>query len=99
MDIQDASIHPVVVNKGKHKVGRLRLLTLQFGTGFLLEGSHPSLYLYGGKLCHLTHGYSKEKVAAKFSLFNHIIVHLACINFDNDAATEPTRDNSSNDDL
>ena len=53
--IHIAEIHPLVADAKKHKVGKLRLLTSQFGTGFLLNGTHESITPHGGRLCHLAY--------------------------------------------
>ena len=41
--IQEAAIFPFVANRRKHVDGNLRLLTSIFGSGWLLDGSHPSI--------------------------------------------------------
>ena len=41
--IQDARLHPYLANPAEHCKGNLRLLTSMFGTGFLLDGSHPEI--------------------------------------------------------
>merc|ERR1711867_82993 len=41
--INNAHLHPYLANPGKHCRGKLRLLTSRFGTGYLLDGSHPGI--------------------------------------------------------
>ena len=41
--INDAHLHPYLTNPGKHCKGKLCLLTSKFGTGYLLDGSHPEI--------------------------------------------------------
>ena len=41
--IQDARLHPYLANPAEHCKGNLRLLTSMFGTGYLLDGSHPEI--------------------------------------------------------
>ena len=41
--IHQAGIFPYVADRDKHIDGNLRLLTSIFGTGSLLDGSHPSI--------------------------------------------------------
>ena len=41
--INDAHLHPYLAKPGKHCRGKLRLLTSRFGTGYLLDGSHPEI--------------------------------------------------------
>ena len=43
LGIQYAGLHLLVADKTKHIEGNLRLLTSEFGTGFLLDGYHPEL--------------------------------------------------------
>ena len=56
--IHIAKIHLIVVDAKKHKVGNLQMLTSQFGTGFLLNGTHESITPHGGRLCHLAYNYT-----------------------------------------
>ena len=56
--IHIAEIHLIVADAKKHKVGNLRMLTSQFGTGFLLNGTHESITPHGGRLCHLAYDYT-----------------------------------------
>ena len=41
--INDAHLHPYLAKPGKHCKGKLRLLTSKFGSGYLLDGSHPEI--------------------------------------------------------
>ena len=41
--IQDARLHPYLADPGKHCRGNLRLLTSMFGTGYLIDGTHPEI--------------------------------------------------------
>ena len=43
LGIQDADLHPYLAKPSKHCKGKLRLLTSRFGTGYLLDGSHPQI--------------------------------------------------------
>ena len=43
LGIQDADLHPILTNPKKHRVGKLRLLSSRFGTGYLLDGTHPEI--------------------------------------------------------
>merc|ERR1711872_933937 len=43
LGIQDADLHPYLAKPSKHCKGKLRLLTSRFGTGYLLDGSHPEI--------------------------------------------------------
>ena len=43
LGIQDAHLHPYLAKPGKHCKGKLRLLTSRFGSGYLLDGSHPEI--------------------------------------------------------
>ena len=43
LGIQDANLHPFLANPNKHRVGKLCLLSSKFGTGYLLDGSHPNI--------------------------------------------------------
>ena len=43
LGIQDADLHPILANPTKHRVGKLRLLTSKFGSGYLLDGAHPEI--------------------------------------------------------
>ena len=43
LGIQDADLHPILANPAKHQVGKLRLLTSKFGSGYLLDGAHPRI--------------------------------------------------------
>ena len=40
--VQNARLFPVVVNLERHRVGNMRLLHSDFGTGMLLDGVHPA---------------------------------------------------------
>ena len=57
--IHVAEIHPIVADAVLHKSGNLRMLTSQFGSGFLLDGSHESITPHGGKLCNLAYDYTR----------------------------------------
>ena len=59
ISIHVAEIHPIVADAVMHKSGNLRMLTLQFGTGFLLDGSHESITPHGGRLCNLAYDYTR----------------------------------------
>ena len=39
----DVRLHPHLANPSKHLKGNLRLMTSMFGTGFLIDGSHPDV--------------------------------------------------------
>ena len=39
----DARLHPHLANPDEHRKGNLRLMTSQFGTGYLIDGSHPNV--------------------------------------------------------
>merc|ERR1711875_111292 len=41
--IQDAGLHPYLTNPAEHCKGNLQLLTSMFGTGYLLDSSHPEI--------------------------------------------------------
>ena len=56
--IHVAEIHPIVADAVRHKSGNLRMLTLQFRTRFLLDGSHKSITPHGGRLCNLAYDYT-----------------------------------------
>ena len=43
LGIQDADLHPYLAKPSKHCVGKLCLLTSRFGSGYLLDGSHPEI--------------------------------------------------------
>ena len=43
LGIQDADLHPYLAKPSKHCKGKLRLLTSRFGSGYLLDGSHPEI--------------------------------------------------------
>ena len=73
--IKDTLIHPVVFREKKYRTDSVRLQTLQLGSGYLLDGSHPSINVYGGKLYRASHRYRCQKIATKVSLINHTIVH------------------------
>ena len=60
--IQMAEIHPVVKDQDRHKVGNLRLLTSQFGSGYLLDGAHEDIHAQGGQLCNTAFAYSRGRV-------------------------------------
>ena len=59
ISIHVAEIHPIVADAVRHKSGNLRMLTLQFGSGFLLDGSHETIAPHGGKLCNLAYDYTR----------------------------------------
>jgi hypothetical protein len=50
--LNEAQLHPA---SGKHKVGNLRLLQSQFGTGALLEGAHPAIKPKQVRMTKLAH--------------------------------------------
>ena len=50
LGIQDAKLHPFLANPNKHCVGNLCLLTSRFGTGYLLDGSHPEIKVVANHL-------------------------------------------------
>ena len=58
----DADLHPVLANPNKHQVGKLRLLTSKFGTGYLLDGAHPDIKVIANSL----NSAAKEKTRANF---------------------------------
>ena len=43
LGVQQAGLFPVVADLVRHRVGNMRLLTSDFGTGMLLDGVHPEL--------------------------------------------------------
>ena len=43
LGIQDADLHPYLAKPNKHCIGNLCLLTSRFGSGYLLDGSHPEI--------------------------------------------------------
>ena len=53
--IHTTETHPVAADERKHMVESLSLLSLQFGTGILLDGAHHSIKAYWGKLSNVTH--------------------------------------------
>ena len=50
--IQMAEIHPILEKESEHKVGNLRVLTSQFGEGYLLDGAHQSIKPHGEDICN-----------------------------------------------
>ena len=61
--IQDARLHPYLANPAEHCKGNLRLLTSMFGTGYLIDGSHPEIKV---EPCHLSSG-ATERTRGSFS--------------------------------
>ena len=39
----DVRLHPYLANPNKHLKGNLQLMTSMFGTGVLIDGSHPDV--------------------------------------------------------
>ena len=62
LGIQDTKLHPYLKNPNKHCVGNLCLLTSRFGTGYLLDGSHPKIKVIANYLSPE----AKEKTRANF---------------------------------
>ena len=62
LGIQDADLHPFLANPKKHRVGKLRLLSSRFGTGYLLDGAHPEIKVIAKAL----NPAAKEKAQATF---------------------------------
>ena len=62
LGIHDADLHPILANPKKHQVGKLRLLTSKFGTGYLLDGAHPDIKVIANSL----NPAAKEKARAMF---------------------------------
>ena len=63
LGIQDANLHPYLAKPNKHCVGKLRLLTSRFGSGYLLDGSHPEIKVIPSYLSPA----AREKTRANFS--------------------------------
>ena len=60
--IQDARLHPYLANPAEHCKVNLWLLTSMFGTGYLLDGSHPEIKV---EPCHLSSG-ATERTRSSF---------------------------------
>ena len=85
LGIQDANLHPILANPNKHRVGKLRLLTSKFGSGYLLDGAHPDIKVFARSLNPAT----KEKTRATFisrksckpPKVSHRTVQITAVNF------------------
>ena len=62
LSIHYSDLHPILADPDKHRVDRLRLLTSKFGSGYLLDGTHPEIKVVASSLDPA----AKEKAQAMF---------------------------------
>merc|ERR1711867_292140 len=85
LGIQDADLHPILANPTKHRLGKLRLLTSKFGSGYLLDGAHPKIK----EAAYGLNPAAKEKTRATFIMrkgskppkVSHRTARITVVNF------------------
>ena len=85
LSVHDAHLHPILTNPDKHRVGKLRLLTSKFGSGYLLDGAHPEIK----EVTYSLNPAAKEKSRATFitrkggkrAKVSHRTARITAVNF------------------
>jgi hypothetical protein len=71
LGIHQAGIFPMIADRSKHVAGDLRLLTSQFGTGFLLDGTHKTVKAGCVHQTLVSHAKSRSSVVGRPVRLSH----------------------------